>query len=50
MKLYDAAPEQRDTQDAQSDELRKLKAKLKRVTEERDSPKTAAEYFAKLYG
>ncbi|BEP96971.1 hypothetical protein GmRootA79_53560 (plasmid) [Acidovorax sp. A79] len=32
------------------DELRKLKAKLKRVTEERDILKKAAAYFAKQSG
>ena len=50
MKRYSAAPEQRAAQDAQSDELRKLKAELKRVTEERDILKMAAAYFAKLSG
>jgi len=34
----------------QSDELRRLKAELKRVTEERDILKKAAAYFAKLSG
>ena len=34
----------------QSDELRRLKAELKRVTEERDILKKAAAYFAKQSG
>ena len=34
----------------QSDELRRLKAELKRVTEEHDILKKAAAYFAKLSG
>jgi transposase len=51
LKRYGVAPEQRAAQDAQSDELRKLKAKLKRATEERDIPKKmAAAYIAKLSG
>ena len=37
-------------QDAQSDEMRRLKAELKRVTEERDILKKAAVYFAKTSG
>ena len=36
--------------DAQSDEMRRLKAELKRVTEERDILKKAAVYFAKTSG
>jgi len=37
-----------DTQHlSQSDELRRLKAELKRVTEERDILKKAAAYFAR---
>ena len=44
------APEQRATQNAQSDEVRKLRAELKRVTEERDILKKAAAYFAKQSG
>ena len=36
--------------DAQSDEMRRLKAELKRVTEERDILKKAAMYFAKTSG
>jgi transposase len=36
--------------DSQADELRRLKAELKRVTEERDILKKAAMYFAKTSG
>ena len=35
---------------SQSDEVRRLKAELKRVTEERDILKKAAAYFAKQSG
>jgi transposase len=35
---------------SQTDELRRLKAELKRVTEERDILKKAAAYFAKQSG
>ncbi len=41
---------QRQTQVSQADELRKLKAELKRVTEERDILKKAAANFAKQSG
>jgi len=37
-------------QGPQADELRRLKAELKRVTEERDILKKAAAYFAKQSG
>jgi transposase len=50
VKRYSIAPEQRLAQDVQSDELRRLKAELKRVTEERDILKKAAAYFAKQSG
>ena len=35
---------------SQTEELRRLKAELKRVTEERDIPKKAAAYFARQSG
>jgi transposase len=38
------------SQDAQAAEVRRLKAELKRVTEERDILKKAAAYFAKQSG
>jgi transposase len=41
---------QRQAQGSQADELRKLKAELKRVTEDRDILKAAAAYFAKPSG
>ena len=37
-------------QQSQAEELRRLKAELKRVTEERDILKKAAAYFAKQSG
>lgn len=40
----------RQAQVSQTDELRRLKAELKRVTEERDILKKAAAYFAKQSG
>ena len=42
--------EERQVQLSQTDELRRLKAELKRVTEERDILKKAAAYFAKQSG
>jgi len=41
------AAAQRQAQGSQAEELRKLKAELNRVTEERDLLKKAAAYFAK---
>ena len=41
---------QREVQVSQADEVRRLKAELKRVTEERDILKKAAAYFAKQSG
>ena len=41
---------ERQAQGSQTDELRRLKAELKRVTEERDILKKAAAYFAKQSG
>ena len=48
-KFNKTAPEQATTQDQQT-ELRRLRAELKRVTEERDILKKAAAYFAKVSG
>lgn len=45
IKLY-GLPERQEAQ-GQSAEIRRLKAELKRVTEERDILKKAAAYFAK---
>lgn len=50
IKRYRQPPQARAAQDSQSDELRRLKAELKRVTEERDILKKAAAYFAKQSG
>ncbi len=46
MKKYALAPEERRAQAGQQEELRRLKAELKRVTEERDILKKAAAFFA----
>jgi transposase len=50
VKRYGVPEEERKTADAQSDEMRRLKAELKRVTEERERSKEAAVYFAKTSG
>ena len=47
IKQYGAPVEARQEQQSQSAEIRRLKAELKRVTEERDILKKAAAYFAK---
>lgn len=41
---------ERQAQVSQAEELRRLKAELRRVTEERDILKKAAAYFAKQSG
>ena len=50
MKEQQLPPGQRQEQLSQTEELRRLKAELKRVTEERDILKKAAAYFAKQSG
>jgi len=50
MKRYGVPKEERKAADSQAEELRRLKAELKRVTEERDILKKAAVYFAKTSG
>jgi transposase len=50
IKRYSMPEEERAASDAQVDEMRRLKAELKRVTDERDILKKAAAYFAKLSG
>ena len=50
IKRYGVPPAQRAQQDSQSDEIRRLKAELRRVTEARDILKKAAAYFAKTSG
>lgn len=47
LKRYAQPIEVRQEQQSQASELRRLKAELKRVTEERDILKKAAAYFAK---
>ena len=50
IKRYGVSPEQRQQDASQAAEIRRLKAELRRVTEERDILKKAAAYFAKLSG
>lgn len=47
LKQYSLPAETRVEQQSQATEIRRLKAELKRVTEERDILKKAAAYFAK---
>jgi len=47
LKSYGQPAGVRQEQQSQASELRRLKAELKRVTEERDILKKAAAYFAK---
>jgi len=47
LKRYGATPETRAQATDQAAEIRRLKAELKRVTEERDILKKATAYFAK---
>ena len=50
VNLYSAPPVERQKADDQQAEMKRLKAELKRVTEERDILKKAAAYFAKMSG
>ena len=50
IKQHKVPVAERQAQATQSDEVRRLKAELKRVTEERDILKKAAAYFAKQSG
>ena len=50
IKLFAVPAPERQEQISQTEELRRLKAELKRVTEERDILKKAAAYFAKQSG
>ena len=47
LKQYSLPAETRVEQQSQATEIRRLKAEVKRVTEERDILKKAAAYFAK---
>jgi transposase len=47
LKRYSLPPVERDELQGQAAEIRRLKAELKRVSEERDILKKAAAYFAK---
>ena len=50
VKKYGKSPELRQADGEQAAELRRVKAELRRVTEERDILKKAAAYFAKESG
>jgi transposase len=50
VKRYSVPAEERQAADSQAAEMKRLKAELKRVTEERDILKKAAAYFAKMSG
>jgi len=50
IKAHRVPSVERQAQGSQADELRRLKAELKRVTEERDILKKAAAYFARQSG
>lgn len=50
IKRYSQPEAQRQAAQDQQSEIRRLKAELKRVTEERDILKKAAAYFAKTSG
>lgn len=50
IKRYSQTPQERQAHDGQQEELRRLRAELRRVTEERDILKKAAAYFAKQSG
>ena len=50
IKRYGVPDVERKANDAQAEEMRRLKAELKRVTEERDILRKAAAYFAKTSG
>lgn len=50
IKRYGVPDIERKANDAQAEEMRRLKAELKRVTEERDILRKAAAYFAKTSG
>lgn len=50
IKVYGVPKPERQAQASQAEELRRLRAELRRVTEERDILKKAAAYFAKQSG
>ena len=50
VKRYATPPAERQKVEDQQAEMKRLKAELKRVTEERDILKKAAAYFAKMSG
>ena len=50
IKSHRVPAAEHQVQGSQTDELRRLKAELKRVTEERDILKKAAAYFARQSG
>jgi|TARA_R110000851_G_scaffold73979_1_gene163107 transposase len=50
VKRYSKSEHQRDQDDVQTAELKRLRAEVNRLTEERDILKKAAAYFAKQSG
>jgi transposase len=50
IKRFGVPVEERQAADTQTAEMKRLKAELKRITEERDILKKAAAYFAKMSG
>jgi len=50
IKRYGVPDTERKANDAHAEEMRRLKAELKRVTEEHDILRKAAAYFAKTSG
>lgn len=50
IKVYAMPAHERQAQMSQTEEVRRLKAELKRLTEERDILKKAAAYFARQSG
>jgi transposase len=50
IRRYGQAPAERELETSQQAEIRRLKAELRRVTDERDILKKAAAYFAKQSG
>jgi transposase len=50
IKRFSVPVEERQAADTQTAEMKRLKAELKRITEERDILKKAAAYFAKMSG
>ena len=50
IRRYNNPPQEREREQTESAEIRRLRAEVKRLTEERDILKKAAAYFAKESG